>query len=265
MHPREVDFLRRLIADLPLRRAAGVYALQLSETEGIGKVRGASVEYTAADHAKARNLLTSRGYDLVIPQGPFTRSEAPAGGSEKSKALRVSADMVAVSTVNIDGFKSPRGGFLAMPIHEAVRIPFSVLLVVENMEPLVQLDSYTWLDRFIRARPTLALFRGAPGFFRTDVAATFIAQDSNPLLAFFDFDPKGLAMAASLPRREAMCLPDTESLTLATVKYRRVHLFSNSLHACRTQLDAIVDGEISEAWRLMKSLSLGLDQEHFPR
>jgi hypothetical protein len=66
-------------------------------------------------------------------------------------------------------------------------------------------------------------------------------------LAFFDFDPKGLSMAASLPRREALCLPDLDVLERNAKEMGRQNLFTNSVHECRTHLDSIEDEEISRA------------------
>jgi hypothetical protein len=134
------------------------------------------------------------------------------------------------------------------------------------MEPMLQLHTYRWMDEFTVGRPTLALFRGAPGFFRTDVAAELIQRDRRPILAFFDFDPKGLSMAASMPRREALCLPPWTELQAAAHHNKRSHLFTNSLHTSRPHLDREGHSpDIAVAWERLKELSMGLDQEHFPR
>lgn len=265
MKPRDLDFLRRLIAEQPERRTHGASAAYLCEHEGIGKIKGASVQYTPVDFERARNLLTSRGFDVEPPATAFLRSEAPRGGSEKTGALRVSEDLVAVAPINCPPISIPAGSMLALTVRDALQLPFEVLLVCENMEPMLQLHTFTWLETFTKGRSVLALFRGAPGFFRTDTAARLIAQDTRPTLAFFDFDPKGLSMAASLPRREALCLPPWSDLERAVVQNRRAHLFSNSLHASRPHLERQEEGDIASAWTQMKVLSLGLDQEHFPR
>ena len=180
-------------------------------------------------------------------------------------ACAVSAEMVAVVPVGISGYAVPEGGFMALPLQKALAIPYSVMLVCENMEPLQQLSSYTWLKEFYQERPVLAIFRGAPGFFRTDVAAKFIKLDERPKLAFFDFDPKGLSMAASVPGLEALCLPKAEVLEEAVLRNRRGHLFTNSYSQCSKHLNAVETPEIRVAWTMLKRLKIGLDQEHFPR
>lgn len=265
MHPREVDFLRRLIAEQAERRTAGPTALNLAQHEGIGRVRGASVVYSGADHLKAENLLKSRGFVVDRVDSGFKRSEAPTGGSEKTGAQRVSENLLACVMVKVPGFNHPKGSFLALDITDALQVPYEVLLICENLEPLLQLHTYRWLEQYFRGRAVMAVFRGAPGYFRTDVAAELLARDTRPTLAFFDFDPKGLSMAASLQRRESLCLPELDVLIDAVRKNKRTHLFTNSVATSRSHLDKQVVPEVASAWKAMKAVSMGLDQEHYPR
>ena len=131
---------------------------------------------------------------------------------------------------------------------------------------MLRLHEYQWLAGFLKGRPALALFRGAPGYFRTNVANDLLVQDQRPVLAFFDFDPKGLSMAASVPRREALCLPPLDSLEETVRAQRRKTLYLGSVEASRPHLEAQPSGgDVGLAWGLMKRLETGLDQEHFPK
>ncbi|VTU45497.1 hypothetical protein SRS16P2_00177 (plasmid) [Variovorax sp. SRS16] len=265
MNANVVSFLRRLVADRALVRSRGSTALAIADAEGIGQVRTSSVTYTEQDHVKAANLLASRGYALAKPEALAPRSDAVGADSEKSNALRVTDDMVAVVPIGIPGVECPRAAFLAMAAPAAAALRFEVLVVCENLEPMRRLHEYTWLGGLLRGRPALAVFRGSPGFFRVDVASRFVKGDIRPTLAFFDFDPKGLSMAASLPRREALCLPSLNDLVLETRKQRRAILFTNSAAASRPHLDLLVDPAIKAAWEAMKLIGYGLGQENFPR
>ena len=160
---------------------------------------------------------------------------------------------------------TPENRFLAMHWQDALALPYEVLLVCENLEPLLRLHEYRWLADFYQSRPTLALFRGTLGLFGTDAAAKLIAADARPTLAFFDFDPKGVSMAASLPRREALCLPPWPELEAATRRAQRQTLFTQSASGSRVHLDRVQDGEIALAWQRLRRLTLGLNQEGFPR
>jgi hypothetical protein len=263
---RQVTYLRNLVADQPAFRALGDAGLYFAHTEDIGTVKGGRVLYSPEDFVSARNLLTSRGFDVAVPSEPGARSMAPPGESEKWGALRVSHDMVAVVPMSIPGLEIPDGSMLCMDYRKALALPYQVLLFCENLEPMRLIHSYEWLSTFIKGRPALALFRGAPGFFRTEVAHEMVTQDARPTLAFFDFDPEGLSMAASLPRREALCLPPRARLESAVKAGRRRDLYFSSVEQARPHLQRLPgDSEVVQAWLLMNSLETGLDQEHFPR
>jgi hypothetical protein len=146
-----------------------------------------------------------------------------------------------------------------------LKLDYEVLMVCENLEPLMALKEYRWLDSFVKGRKTLVLFRGTKGIFSTKFPAEFIAADTRPTLAFFDFDPAGLSMATSLRRREALCLPPMIDLEAAVKEKRRDGLYAKSVNKCRARLDRVTDLSIGLAWIRMKALACGLDQEGFPR
>lgn len=265
MNQQQVTFLRRLIETEPPFRPYSATAEYFLHSEGIGKVQGRRVVYTQRDFAAARILLTSRGFELSRQMEPVARSQVQPGESEKWGSLRVSEGLVAVVPLGLPGVQIPTGTMLCMDVRQALALPFEVLVFCENLEPMLRLHEYQWLSRLLKGRPTLALFRGAPGYFRTDVANELLVQDHRPVLAFFDFDPKGLSMAASVPRREALCLPSLDSLEAAVRAQRRKTLYLGSVEASRPHLEAQPTGcDVGLAWGLMKRLEMGLDQEHFP-
>ncbi len=266
MSPQAVKFLQRLVAEGRSECRISDVARMVATAEGVGTIHGSRVLFTAADRERAANLLKSRGYEASLPVAPFTRSEAPTGGSEKSGALRVSHELVAVVPLGIPGIQVPAEGFLTLRAGVALQLPYEVLMVCENLEPMLNLARYGWLSEFLKGRPALVLFRGAPGLYRTDVATGLLQRDHRPTLAFFDYDPKGLSMAASLPRREALCLPAFEALEATARVTRRVDLYFNSFQTSRGHLDRLgLSSDIGAAWALMKDLELGLNQEQFPQ
>lgn len=72
-------------------------------------------------------------------------------------------------------------------------------------------------------------------------------------------------MAASLPRREALCLPPLAELEAEASAQKRAVLFTNSFHESRAHLDRVTDAEISFVWKRLRRLAVGLGQENFPR
>lgn len=266
MMNRKVKFLRDLIATRPPFRAIGKVAEFCAFQEGIGSVKGSRVLYSDEDFDAARHLLTSRGYEVEAQPQAGARSQTQPGDSEKWGTLRVSHNMVAVVPMGIPGLELPTGSMLCIDAQKALSLPYEVLVFCENLEPMQLMQSYGWLAAHIKGRPALALFRGTVGFFRTDVAHEMLALDNRPVLAFFDFDPKGLSMAASVPRREALCLPPRERLEDAVKAYRRRDLYFRSVDESRAHLAAQPEGsDVAQAWALMNGLEMGLDQEHFPQ
>ena len=265
MNQQQVAFLRRLIETEPPFRPYSATAEYLLNAEGIGKVQGRRVVYTQRDFEVARILLKARGFEPSRQSEPVPRSQVQPGESEKWGALRVSDGLVAVVPLGLPEVQIPTGSMLCMDVRQAMALPYEVLVFCENLEPMLRLHEYQWLAGFLKGRPALALFRGAPGYFRTDVANELLVQDHRPVLAFFDFDPKGLSMAASMPRREALCLPPLDSLEAAVRAQRRKTLYLGSVEVSRPHLEAQpADGDVGLAWGLMKRLEMGLDQEHFP-
>lgn len=266
MNNQQVAFLRRLIETEPPSRPFGATAEYFLNVEFIGKVQGRRVVYTQRDFAAARNLLKARGFEPSRQVDPVPRSQVQPGESEKWGSLRVSEGLVAVVPLGMPGVQIPTGSMLCMDVRQALALPYEVLVFCENLEPMLRLHDFQWLAGFLKGRPALALFRGAPGYFRTDVANDLLVQDQRPVLAFFDFDPKGLSMAASVPRREALCLPPLDSLEETVRAQRRKTLYLGSVEASRPHLEAQPsEGDVGLAWGLMKRLETGLDQEHFPK
>lgn len=264
MTPLEADFLRRLIAIRPEFRDLGITAEHLAKLEHIGTIRRNRVFYTSGDFERGKNLLLSRGIPFETSGQPYSRSLAPAGLSEKIGASPVSTGLVAVRGLNMPGLVAPAGSFVAAKAIDVVRWEYQVLMVVENLEALMRIEEYKWLEIYVRGRPTLAAFRGTLGWFKPDAAAHLVRGDERPILAFFDFDPKGLAMAASLPRREALCLPDLQALEAATIAQSRRNLYTQSADVSASQLSRESDPKIRGAWEMLQRLAMGLDQEHFP-
>lgn len=264
MTPQQVAFLQRLVADRPEYRTRGTTADEMHAQEGLGRMQGTRIYYRTEDFVSAQHKLISRGFEVARPRGAYTRGEAPKGLSEKSGAQKVTHGLVAVSTLNMPDLRVPARGFLAIPWADALALPYQVLLLVENLEALQRIGEFGWLADYVKGRMVVALYRGAPGWFRTDSASTLVASDTRPVLAFFDFDPAGLAMAASVPRREALCLPAWDLLSTSLREQQRRNLYAQSYDESRTQLDAVTDPEIALAWKRMQQLTLGLDQEHFP-
>lgn len=263
MTPAQYTFLRNLVANRsPQLRSA--IAKEMADTEDLGRVRGRAVYYEEVDFIKAEIKLGNARYSIVAPEAGRRRHEADDAASEKAAAAPVTEGLVAVVADRIPGIATPEGSFLAMDWKEALALPYEVLVVCENLEPMRRIHRYGWLQPHLNRRRTLVLFRGAPTWFRIDSARRLVEADTRPVIGLFDFDPKGLAMAALLPRREALCLPPWEILQPLVIDRRRHDLFGDQVAGCRATLDACSDPDIALAWERMRLLTRGLNQEAFP-
>lgn len=265
MSDNKVDFLRRLIADRPAERRSEI-ARRIASEDSIGHIHQRSVLYWPEDFDLAARILTNRGFDPVAPVNGGLRADAPDASSEKASAAPVTQGLVAVVPwgLPMETAHIPSGSFLAMHWEAALCLPYEVLVVCENLEPMRRLHHYPWLRRLIAGRPALVLYRGALQVFRIAAAHQLVQHDTRPILALFDFDPKGLSMANALPRREGLCLPPSDELAALVRRYRRVHLYADQVQHCRSGLDACLAPDIAEAWQLMRELECGLNQEAFP-
>lgn len=263
MRPAHYTFLRNLVANRsPVLRSA--IALEMAQAEDLGHLRGRAVYYEAADFVKAEIKLRNGGYAIAAPEAGQSRSSARDAASEKAFAAPVTEGLVAVVAIDLPDIACPQGSFLVMPWSSALALPYEVLMVCENLEPMQRIHRYDWLKPYIKGRSTLVLFRGAPSWFRVDSAARLVASDSRPVLGLFDFDPQGLLMATALPRREALCLPPWKVLEPLVAGRKRHDLYGDQQRGCQALLDACVEPDITLAWARMRRLASGLNQEAFP-
>lgn len=261
----EVKFLRRLIAEHPSERRAGDASRRLSEGHGIGAISGTRVLYEPTDFERARAALVSRRILVEEPSASFSRSEAGPGLSEKAGARPVTEGLLAVVPMNMSVHLPNGAGFLAVDWEQALQWDCQAVLECENLEPLVRLSEYSWLESFVGGRPVLAIYRGGPQVFRTGPPAAFLRRAGKPVLGFYDFDPAGLLMAAGEPKLESLCLPHWEVLREKAIEMQRPGLYYPQLMACQATLDALTSGLVHQAWGQLKSIRCGLDQEAFPR
>ena len=264
--PRDLEFLRGVATENKFTKRLGPVAREYARDHGIGCLHGANVVYTDADFQKAADFLRNRGYPLQTPESGLARDQTPRGGSEKTGAARVLEGFVAAVPLNM-GVQLPGGSsFIGMHWPTMDLAGIEVVLEVENLQVLTKLSMFSWLADFTHGRRTLAVFRGMPGIFGTQARSQLLAACGKPVLGFYDFDPAGLAMAATERNLEALCLPPWDLLEASVRYWNREHLFFDQVESRRTQLDAVDPAHpVHAAWQRLLGLKCGLNQEHFPR
>lgn len=255
-----VSFLRSLVAEKPDRRRSPGVAGQLAK-QGIGAVSKdpSWVNYELQHFELAKQALLAAGIELKPPKAarpPRTPAVRP---------MNAGADLVAVRAVNSD-LALPAGVcFMAMNRQDALKLRHEVVLVCESALLLQELPAYGWLQDYLRRRSTLVIYRGGSGGFRISACDELLRQSRAPVLALVAFTPPGFAMAARLPRLEAVCVPPTRLLKPAIERDGMSSLASASHALLGKELDAVDHPPFVRAWERWKEFRRSLAAECFPR
>ena len=263
----EVSFLQRLVGERPLVRASGVAATFFCENYGLGVCIRRRVEYLDKHFDAAERLL--RLHDLPVnPLGSLaSRADvAQFGGlSEKSYSTAPHSNSVSVKvlgTCYLDDqlLYTPVGANLVLTKEQALRVTCQRIMVVENLESFRFLEEYVWINR-----PNfniLVVYRGDKQVPLGD-AASVVVNRSEPILAFMDFDPAGLAMANAMPldRLEEILLPSSVWIAVAANTARGRELFDTQEAQYSSTLDASEIPLVKQTWTFMKKLRSGVAQE----
>lgn len=262
----QIRFLQRLASKKPPKSPASQVAEYFIEHFHIGIRVGRTFEYLPTDHLKAAQMLANSGLPMEpLPAGSLRSdaSELP-GMSEKTGTKKPHSDSVAVKpvagTCSLDGRKLaiPQKSYLVLTCEQALSVRAGRLLVVENFETFRHLERYDWIS--YEEQDVLAVFRGDPQY-RTDDALKVIMQRREPVWAFCDFDPAGLAISANMPRLERIVLPEFDDLEEKAVRARRQDLYIEQLPQYGKRLESDSRDMVASVWNLMKRLRAGLPQE----
>ena len=264
---KEITFLHGLVNMRPPNRLAGNAASYFWENHRLGRLAGRRIEYRPADYQSAEQLL--RVHDLPVASLGEDAKRADAaqfgGMSEKSFSRSPHEDSVAVKplggcTLNNHVLYVPAGGYMTLTVEQACQIDCNRLLIVENLETFRWLEDYAWID--FKGLRVLVIYRGDTDLPLRD-ATKVVAQRTERLWAFFDFDPAGLGMASavSVDRLELLLLPETEWLMTNSTTPRGRYLYATQLQQYGALLDGHTGYQIQGAWALMRSLVSGVAQE----
>ena len=260
----QIQFLRRLANEKLETSTTSKVAEFFSEDQRIGVRVGRRFEYLPRDHDRAALLLANHGLSLVnLPAGANrARAIERPGVSEKVGTAAPHDNSIAVKCANgmcrLREEPLPRTGYTVLSLEEALLVRAERLIVVENLESFRWLARARWID--YHDLNVLAIYRGDPRF-KIDNALRLVLGRPEPVWAYFDFDPAGLAMSAAVPRLERLILPPQDLLKTLVRSAKASQLFSNQLEQFEGVLDGLTSGPVWEAWRLMKSLRSGLPQE----
>lgn len=261
----ERNFLQGLVAERPPSRGSEV-ALALAHHFSLGRLVRRRVHYSEGDYIRAAQLLEANKVPVQALAPDASRSDAAlhGGQSEKSGTRPPHANSVALRVLGECDLRgqpvwAPECGYLVCTVEDAAQIRgVDRLLVVENLETFRQIERYAWVG--FAPHNILVVFRGDRGLSAAD-SALLLRLRTEPVWAFFDFDPAGLGMASSLPRLERLVLPPADWLAARLDGDRQRELYDGSAGQWAGMLEQVSVPQITQAWALMRERRAGLTQE----
>ena len=263
----QVLFLQRLVKERPAQRRAGTVANFFCEHYSLGTAVGRQIDYSDEHLRTAAALL--RIHDLPVEPMALDANRGDlalyGGLSEKSLSTAPHAASIGVKCLgacilDASALKTPEGSYLVVNPSVAGRIQCDRLMLVENLETFRELERYSWID--YRELAVLAVYRGDSTLSNGE-ALKLIRTRSEPIWAFVDFDPAGLAIANALPaeRLERVVLPGFAWLREAAQSLRGRQLFDDQEQRARLALEHTTHRDVREAWSEMQALRSGVTQE----
>lgn len=223
-----------------------------------GEIRDKSLHFGREQREALRQLAQREwGFDPLegVPDG--TRLEVAAQAiDEKTARQRPDDDFVLVK------------GALPAPLPPlspelSLRVPLTSLdlgaiaqlLVIENLDSF---DDWQHYVAPVELTDSLVLYRGHRGLARGAQRLLNSLHASTRVIVFPDYDPAGMKIAVTLPRADALLVPDLGLPLLA--KGSRQH-FAEQFQEAR-YLDGAELGGWQPAWDAMKTHQVSIKQQH---
>lgn len=262
----QMRFLQDLIEKKPPQKPVGQAATFLAEHFAIGRLEGRRVEYDQIHFEAAYQLLKNENLPISRPQSGSRRAQASgySGLSEKYATVAPHKDSIAIRVASgkcrLDDVEvcTPAGTYMVANLETALRISADRLMVVENLETFRHLEKQRWID--YGELNVLAIFRGDTRF-STGEPPLLLSSRSEPVWAFYDFDPAGLALANLAPRLEKVVSPPVDWLVPTARRAKRLDLYQDQFSQYEAGLNAATVPQVRELWGLMKDIRVGYPQE----
>lgn len=189
------------------------------------------------------------------------------GGDEKFATKRLRGKRVAVKTLpgrplllGSTPIHLPAGACLDLDRHfVAESCGHDSVLLVENWESF-ELTHQTPLLEQLPGNP-LVVFRGAPGSYKTDSSKALLAELRLPVIAFTDYDPEGLCIAATLPGFSRYLAPSDEILKKLMGEINTERRYQKQVVGKLAFLDGLTDSDLVRVYEIVRKAGKALPQE----
>ncbi|MBB4867197.1 hypothetical protein HNP46_006108 [Pseudomonas nitritireducens] len=242
------------------------------EEFGLGQRVGSLWRIAPAD--KQRIAVILRNEAKVDPAAGLTDwNELPRhkalehGGDEKHSRKRLRAGRVAIKSLpgrplllGAGRITLPPGGCLDQDwSYVAQHSHHEEVLLIENWESF-ELAHETPFLTDLPGNP-LVVFRGAPASYKTNASYDLLRALGKPVLAFTDYDPEGISIAASLPHFSRYLAPSTEILEKLMNQIATEDRYRKQITQKPAMLQALTDPEMQRVFAVIQRAGKALPQE----
>ncbi|WP_024693481.1 hypothetical protein [Pseudomonas syringae] len=200
-------------------------------------------------------------------EGESRHGALKKGGDEKLTTKRLRGKRVAVKALpgrplllGPTPVHLPPGASLDLDRHWLVEhCTHDSVLLIENWENFELTHETPFLHQ-VPGNP-LVVFRGAPGSYKTDSSQTLLAELKLPVVAFTDYDPEGICIAATLPGFSRYLAPSDECLQALMDEINTEHRYQKQVAGKLAFLDSLTDPELVRVYQLVRKAGKALPQE----
>lgn len=197
------------------------------------------------------------GFDPLagVPDGS-RREVAAHAVDEKIARRRPDDDFVLVKGALPAQLPSlARGLSLRVALQQLDAAAIARVLLIENLDSFDDWEDY---PAAAELAGSLVVYRGHRGLARGARQLLERVPAATPVVVFPDYDPAGLAIAATLPRADALLLPELDEALLTAGSGAH---FDRQFRQARQLEDAEL-GDWQAVWKEMKSHRVSIKQQH---
>ncbi len=256
---RHMQAVHRLLRErLDTVPRSGVWD-RIQQTFEIGESRGRDLYFTVGERQLLREQCRlAWGFDPLdgIPQG--NRREVAASAIDE----KIAAERPDDRHLLVKGRLPAPLPLLASDLSLRLPIPslnpdaIGQVVVIENLDSF---DDWHAFSSPIELMDALVLYRGHGGLARGTRNLLSVLPEHIPVTVFPDWDPAGLLIAQTLPRADALLVPELNDRLLA--KGSPEH-FARQHRAARYLDSADLGSHWSLVWEDMKARQVSLKQQH---
>lgn len=239
---------------------------------GVGHLYGSVWRINQTDKERIANIVRNEAKvdpTASVEQWSEThRHQAlDIGGDEKHSKKRLRDNRVAVKSLSGRPLMIA-GGDLVLPPGACLDLDFNwvaehcrhdEVLLVENWENF-ELTHQTPFLNSVPGNP-LVVFRGAPGSYRISAAHKLLNALARPVIAFTDYDPEGMAIAATLPYFRRYLAPPNDVLERLIKQVTTHDRYVKQLVGKIGMLEALSDPELVRVFQVIRKATKALPQE----